>query len=90
MEGFWTSQVTFDTLSYIVSLESTDDVATAIRVLVHGNSQFSSKGGGHVPFANAGSITGGVQHGVETRDVATFSEDKKIASMSLCVHWSTV
>lgn len=90
MEGFWTLQATFDTPACIVSPESAEDVATAVKVLVDGRCRFSIKGGGHTPFAGAASITSGVQIDMTAMHAVTVSEDRKVASIGPGARWGQV
>ena len=90
MEGFWTLQATFDTPSCVVRPESSNDVATAVKILVKDECQFSIKGGGHTAFAGAASITNGVQIDMTGMNDVTVSEDRSVASIGAGARWLRV
>lgn len=90
MEGFWTLQATFDTPACVVRPESSDEVGAAVKTLVDSHCQFSIKGGGHIAFAGAASISDAVQIDMAAMNAVTVNEQRTVASVGAGTRWLKV
>lgn len=71
----------------IVKPNSTDDVATILKILGPADCPFSIKSGGHTPWAGANDIDSGVAIDLELLNEATLAEDRSFVRLGSGGTW---
>jgi FAD/FMN-containing dehydrogenase len=74
----------------IVIPESTQDVATTVKILVAYGVEFAVRGGGHTLNAGAANIKSGVTIDLRKLNQTTLNEDQSIASIGGGSNWVQV
>jgi FAD/FMN-containing dehydrogenase len=90
LSSFWSGQSRDDDPSCIVQPESSVDVSAAVQILTSKWCKFSVKSGGHMPWAGAASINGGIEIDLVNLSAVTLSSSNATAFLGPGARWGKV
>ncbi|KAI9674528.1 MAG: hypothetical protein M1817_001866 [Caeruleum heppii] len=90
LSTYWSALAGSLSPSCVMSPETTQNMATAMKTLVTGECHFAVRGGGHTPWAGAANVESGVTIDLGSMRNVTVSPDQKMVAVGGGARWVDV
>ncbi|KAI9847853.1 MAG: hypothetical protein M1837_001746 [Sclerophora amabilis] len=88
--SYWSQQEQQVRPTCRVTPTSSEHVSTAVKILSTGKCQFAIRGGGHMSFAGAANVEGGVTIDMSSMKSLTLNPEKTVASVGAGAKWGDI